>query len=128
MHGNQYKFVNGDGDNNKESHSGAKLFCESIGAKLFEPKSAKVFTDIVKLAKLKRLSQFWLGIQDKTKEGKFTYSSDGTPIVFEHWLDDRFFGETPNNWRNEDCVQIKSGKFNDASCEQKFAFVCEKTA
>ena len=22
MHGNQYKFVNGDGDNNKESHSG----------------------------------------------------------------------------------------------------------
>ena len=60
--------------------TGAKAFCESIGAKLFEPKSAEVFTDVVKLAKLKRLSQFWLGIQDKTKEGRFTYSSDGTPI------------------------------------------------
>ena len=49
-------------------------------------------------------------------------------IDFEHWLDDRFFGETPNNWRNEDCIQIKSGKFNDANCNDKYAFVCEKTA
>ena len=79
-HGNKYKFVNGDGDNEKETHSGAKAFCESVDAKLFEPKSAEVFTDVVKLAKLKRLSQFWIGINDKTKEGKFVYSSDGSSI------------------------------------------------
>ena len=81
-HGNKYKFVNGaeDGDNEKETHSGAKAFCESVDAKLFEPKSAEVFTDVVKLAKLKRLTQFWIGINDKTKEGKFVYSSDGSSI------------------------------------------------
>ena len=45
-----------------------------------------VNSDISNLAKEKGVDYWiWIGIHDKTIEGKFTYESDSKPIVWTNW-------------------------------------------
>ena len=77
--------------------------CKSLGGKLFEPKSASVNKAVLAFARTKGIPigrGIWIGIHDKTNEGKFTYESDGKPIVWKKWNS----GE-PNNMFSEDCVE-----------------------
>ena len=84
----------------RRNNARAKAFCRSRKGKLFEPKSASDYNRVVALARRQRVRRFWIGIHDKTKEGRFTYESDGKPIVWKKWNS----GE-PNNMFSEDCVE-----------------------
>ena len=114
-----------------KTHSEAVKTCKGLGGKLFEPKSASVNKAVLAFARTKGIpigKGIWIGIHDKTNEGKFTYESDGKPITWKNWNK-----REPNNWgKGEDCVHIANGLYgrgglwNDLNCARKLAFVCEK--
>ena len=96
---------------------------------LVEPKSEEENAKITALAKDKDVEIFWIGINDITNEGVFTYDSDGKNISWTNWDS----GE-PNNYKDkEDCTQIRwknSGKWNDVRCADSYhmnSFVCKNT-
>ena len=115
-------------DIKKKSHSDAKATCQSIGGKLFEPKSEKVYNEVSTLAKIKGINKFWMGIHDISNEGQFTYDSDGNDVDWTNWHK----GE-PNDWgKGEDCVRSGHGhggvnKWNDSPCTDKYSIICEKS-
>ena len=68
----------------------------------------------------------WIGLNDRLNEGQFVWS-DGTPFsssVYSNWpwLD----GE-PNNSGNQDCVEIKSGGWDDQHCSEERFYICERS-
>ena len=113
----------------KKNHLEAKATCQSIGGKLFEPKSEKVYKEVSTLAKIKGISKFWMGIHDISNEGQFTYDSDGKDVVWTNW----YSGEPNDFGKGEDCVRSGHGhrgkqkKWNDSPCNDKYSFICEKS-
>ena len=93
---------------------------------MFEPKSKSESDKVLALAKSKGVRDvFWIGINDKARENRFVYESDGKNIGWKNWN-----GGEPNNchpWRcQEDCVEVTSnGKWNDKNCNIRRSFVCE---
>ncbi|CAG2215604.1 COLEC12 [Mytilus edulis] len=66
----------------------------------------------------------WIGAHDSTRESRFIWVSDNTPVTFTDWSTNQ-----PDNWRNgEDCVHFHSStnKWNDAGCLHKMGYICEK--
>ena len=73
--------------------------------------------------------QPFIGVDDKSQEGLFTNSDDGTDVP-QIWRS----GE-PNNHGDdgEDCVYVETkvnknmrdGRWNDAKCSLKTEFICE---
>ena len=67
----------------------------------------------------------WIGANDLSKEGKWTWISDHSALAYSYWRT----GE-PNNSRGvEDCGQLykqESGTWNDAECSQRHGYICEK--
>ena len=102
----------------------AKAICKRLGRQLFEPTNYSDNYKVTALARAKGVTRFWIGIHDKTTEGKFTYLSNGRKIGYSNW----YHGEPNNDLHGEDCVQIKysNGKWNDVPCHVKLSFVCEK--
>ena len=102
----------------------AKAICKGLGRQLFEPTQSLANNKVTALAKAKGITSFWIGIHDKTTEGKFTYLSNGRKIGYSNW----YHGEPNNDLHGEDCVQIKysNGKWNDVPCHVKLSFVCQK--
>ena len=96
-----------------------------MGLKLVEPKTAQANKDI-KLIATSIVTQglgVWIGIDDKSKEGKFAYASDGKSIKFTNWA----YGQ-PDNYRDEDCAHLWNEygfKWNDLGCSKKNSFICE---
>ena len=102
----------------------AEAYCINHGGKLFEPKSSNVNMDITDLAKTRGISDFWIGINDKSQEGTFVYASDATPIIWNNWVDGQ-----PDNVGDQDCAQIGWGPdytWDDEGCGDLFSFVCER--
>ena len=76
-----------------------------------------------------KFAGFWVGIHDKTWEGKFSYESDGKSIVWKDWLDGQPNNKHNNCYGDEDCVEVGSkGKWNDQCCGKAKPYVCEKKA
>ena len=69
------------------SYSEAVAYCKTKGGKLVEPKSVQNNNDLVTLAKGIEIqgSGVWIGINDISKEGQFTYASDGKSLSFTNW-------------------------------------------
>lgn len=66
----------------------------------------------------------WIGLNDRLKEGEFVWS-DGTPFnssVYSNWHHNQ-----PDNFGNEDCVEMTSGKWNDRPCSDEKFYICERT-
>ena len=100
----------------------AKAICKHLGKQLFEPTNYSDNYKVTALARAKGVTGFWIGIHDKTTEGKFTYESNGQKIGYSNW-----HPREPNNHNHgEDCVVISKGKWNDMPCHWKLSFVCEK--
>lgn len=70
-----------------KSYSEAVAYCKTKGGKLVEPKSVQNNNDLVTLAKGIEIqgSGVWIGINDISKEGQFTYASDGKSLSFTNW-------------------------------------------
>ena len=74
-----------------------------------------------------KFTGFWVGIHDKTWEGKFSYESDGKSIVWKNWLDGQPNNKVNKCYGDEDCVEVGSkGKWNDQCCGKQKPYVCEK--
>ena len=114
-------------------HVGQKTYEEALdhcnidGGKLAEPKSVEANNDIVTLANNSisgSLIGVWIGIDDKSIEGKFTYATDGESVKFTNWNR----GQPDNAGGNEDCAHLWKGhgfRWNDVGCSAKMSFVCE---
>ena len=109
----------------------AQRICSNNGGRLFEPRNLRQNTEVANVAKEisgGRWTSWWLGVNDKNKEGRFVWSSTKTEINFSNWHS----GE-PNNKGNctvcEDCVDMlpTNGKWYDKDCGFFFNFACEFT-
>ncbi|XP_016980976.1 C-type lectin 37Db-like [Drosophila rhopaloa] len=72
-------------------------------------------------SKLRPENRYWLGINDRAKEGDFISVASGKPATFLRW----YMGE-PNNFRgSEDCVSLKDGLMSDSNCETIAYYICQ---
>lgn len=66
----------------------------------------------------------WIGLNDRLKEGEFVWS-DSTPLnssVYSNWNHGQ-----PDNYGNEDCVEMTSGKWNDRPCSDEKFYICQRS-
>ena len=67
----------------------------------------------------------WIGLFDRSKNNKWQWVSDRSPLTFTNWAS----GE-PNN-RKEACAEIcmasSGGKWNDLLCSVRKQYICEKS-
>jgi len=78
---------------------------------------------IVSLLKQSNTSEAWIGLHDRSKEGRYVWV-DGSTIPFSEWLQ----GE-PNGDTSENCIVQAKGNYTqgwaDRHCFERKAFVCE---
>ncbi len=105
-------------------YSEAEKFCRSMGSYLVEIGSS-MEQNLVK--QLVEDNYAWIGLQDKTQNGKWSHWNSGAPVEFSNWRD-----EEPNNEYGEEyCAELRNhgdwnGKWNDKNCQHKQNFVCER--
>jgi hypothetical protein len=66
----------------------------------------------------------WIGINDRTTENAFVWSS-GEPVAFTDWDDD----QPDNGSGSEDCALIRgndSRRWDDDQCDNSHPYVCER--
>ena len=69
---------------------------------------------------------YWIGIEDKTGEFEFVYSSDKASggISYTHWNAGQPYKE---KGKKSNCVVVKNnGGWDDKKCKEKKRFVCEQ--
>lgn len=101
----------------------ADTLCRKLGGQLVEidtPEENKaVLAEIRKRGFPRQRKQFWMGLTDRTSEGRWVLESNGEGPRFTNW--DR--RQPSNGWLwiwNEDCAYIKTNeKWNDYSCTKK---------
>ncbi|KAK5976694.1 C-type lectin domain-containing protein [Trichostrongylus colubriformis] len=119
-----YKVIGG-----KKTWAEADKACKSKGAQLasiMNKEENDFIWDIAKSVSERTgpEGRIWIGGKKKCGSWKWT---DGTKWDYENWDS----GEPNNEGGHEDCLQIlahpqRKGKWNDAPCDGKLAFVCEK--
>ncbi|XP_063427023.1 CD209 antigen-like protein E [Mytilus trossulus] len=65
---------------------------------------------------------FWIGLNDLTTEGKFTWISDHSSVAYKGWDPTN----PSNSGGNEDCTEIHDVHWNDNNCSRRYNFICEK--
>ena len=98
----------------------ARSRCVSLGGNLASIGSSEENDYIASLA---RGLVVWLGGHDKERENLWSWT-DGTPWVsFQNWAR----GEPNNANGGEDCVEMgRVASWNDGTCQDEKAFICEK--
>ena len=88
----------------RKSYAEALAYCKTKGGKLVEPKSAQANNDIVDLAKAIETqgNGVWIGINDKSKEGKFIYASDGKSLKYTNWNPGQSDDSTSDDSKSDD--------------------------
>ena len=115
----------------------AKKGCKnkfSGGGRLFEPLSLQEHNDVFALIILQYKNYnnnvaYWIGVDDLSQEGSFTYSSSGSKIPFNlPWYD---INGTPAGSRGSryNCVWVQNGDdgglWLDFECTDTWPSVCE---
>ena len=116
-----------------KSQEDALILCSSIGKQLVEPRSADTNTEIVALAQLNMTTSgkgVWIGIDDKSQEGSFKYSSDGSSVGYTNWLSGGAYQQPNNCCGGQDCVLLWADhdfEWGDEHCSSIMAsFICEQ--
>ncbi|GFN98184.1 C-type lectin [Plakobranchus ocellatus] len=98
--------------------------CKQLGGYLFEPNSRPEAVHVAKYVKdLRRRGPFYTGLTDEKSEGIFYYYFSNIAVKNIPW---RWF--QPDNWYNEDCVEIWTFGFNDLHCGKRGKYICEVPA
>ena len=111
-----------------KTYDGAANYCRSIRGLLVEPKTTAETDEVFNFAKAQQNKfwtedRFWIGLNDKNQENRFVYESNAKQAGFTRWSQGQ-----PDNYNDEDCVEIWHGnEWNDAKCDSKFPFVCQKS-
>lgn len=67
---------------------------------------------------------FWIGLNDLTREGWYTWISDYSAVTYTDWMS----GNPDNHHGVEDCCEIRGSNWNDVDCSVSYSFICEKNA
>jgi cysteine-rich repeat protein len=96
----------------------AEAHCVSLGGHLASPSDEAEDAAIVALG---IAQSAFIGATDAASEGRWSYV-DGTPFVYHPWSRN----EPNDSSRREDCAEVRSsGEFNDVTCGDLRAHVCE---
>ncbi|XP_030555591.1 C-type lectin 37Db-like [Drosophila novamexicana] len=104
--------------------------CRQLGGHLINLKNDREYDNISKHLVNSNLTaseanSFWLDMNDLSVEDQFLSLTTGLNVTFAHWE-----ANQPDDFDNEDCVELrnKQNRFvmNDASCETKKYFICQK--
>ncbi len=103
----------------------ARAVCLGFGGDLVSIKNEREMEFLKNLSSTYKYKLFWIGLNDRLKEGQFVWS-DGTPFnssVYNNW--DR--GQ-PDNSRDEDCVELHyiQNTWNDLACIVIRYYICER--
>ncbi|GFO14107.1 Cd209 antigen [Plakobranchus ocellatus] len=94
--------------------------CKTIGGYLVELDSRDEQNFVAKFVTTISYSYIFTGGNDIRREGHFVQYNSKKPMPALKWV-----GPNPDNWRNEDCVEIKMSGLNDISCDYSGQHVCE---
>ncbi|GFO05174.1 collectin-11 [Plakobranchus ocellatus] len=97
--------------------------CKQLGGYLLQPDDRQEAAYAITYAKRTGWGPFFTGITDQKSEGGFYYYNDNKPARFLVW---QWF--QPDNWYNEDCVEIWNTGFNDRHCGTRGRYICEVPA
>ncbi|GFO22656.1 collectin-11 [Plakobranchus ocellatus] len=97
--------------------------CKQLGGYLLQPDDTQEGYFAVKYARRTGWGPFFTGITDKDSEGKFYYYNDNKPAKSITW---KWF--QPDNWYNEDCVEVWIDGYNDRHCGIRGRYICEVPA
>merc|ERR1711860_138619 len=102
----------------------AQSACKAVGGFLAEPMSTQQDIFLKGIAAAPNAKVVWLGGEDLMQEGKWFWSHSQIPIdgkTYDDWLP----GE-PNNSHDENCMHQVNSHWNDISCDNKYAFICQR--
>ncbi|GFN98182.1 pulmonary surfactant-associated protein d [Plakobranchus ocellatus] len=99
--------------------------CKKLGGYLFQPDNRHEAAHVAKyVRRLRGGGPFYTGLTDEDSEGRFYFYNDKKkPAGYIFW---RWF--QPDNWWNEDCVEVWISGFNDRHCGKRGRYVCEVPA
>ncbi|XP_064538364.1 C-type lectin 37Db-like [Drosophila montana] len=104
--------------------------CRQLGAQLINLRHHRDFDNITNHLENSNLAaseanRFWLDINDLSVEDQFQSLTTGINITFAYWE-----ANQPDDFDNEDCVELRYKRkrfvMNDASCDTKKYFICQK--
>ena len=113
-----------------KSFEEAQKTCVSYGGILFEPKNQQQNEEVANAGGEFGVNFWWIGVDDKEREGRFQWSSTKDNTNFSNWD----VGQPDNYNGNQDCVSMyilktvvdkENGKWYDNPCERKQKFICE---
>ena len=66
----------------------------------------------------------WMGLEDKTQEGRFVLPSTGREPDYHYWE----LGQPDDAYHLQDCVTLEpyTGSRVDTFCNEQHAFICER--
>uniref|UniRef100_A0A6P4F5N9 Lithostathine-1-alpha-like n=1 Tax=Drosophila rhopaloa TaxID=1041015 RepID=A0A6P4F5N9_DRORH len=105
-------------NNFKQTWINAEDTCRKMGGHLAAFQNQKEFNAVT--AKLHYGIKYWLGINDREKEGEFVTAS-GNPPKYLTWA----VGQPDNYDDNENCVHIWDKMMNDLPCEFDQYYICQ---
>ena len=99
----------------------AEVACAGFSMHLLSLQGAAQSEALVPLAQAALGDTFWIGANDRGREGTFVWST-GASITWSNWAR----GEPNDAGSGEDCTQIYagSGQWNDLPCGERLPFVC----
>ena len=117
----------------KKSFEEAQSSCASNGGKLFEPRNLQqnkeVADAVFEINGYDGYEFWWIGVDDKEKEGSFQWSTSKQSTNFSNWSS----GQPNNFYGNQDCVNMLTsysansdihGKWYDTPCTELRPFIC----
>jgi len=101
----------------------AHAFCQNQGGNLASYRSQTELDKIVKYSnKYEPDNFYWVGANDKEREGRWIWTDDKSTLDFSGWAEDE-----PNNEDDmEHCgaIETEEGAMYDADCTAELYFVC----
>ncbi|CAH2273532.1 Hypothetical predicted protein [Pelobates cultripes] len=106
---------------NKMTWLEARYYCHELNSKLAIITSMNEMDSLFKL--LKGYDGLWIGLHRDSNEINSWKWLDGAKMTFSYWGN-----KEPNNEKkNEECVEVLSGAWNDEACSERRTFMCKKT-
>jgi len=103
-------------NNIKKNWSDAAETCRNMGGYLAAIENETEFEIINR--KLLKNTEYWLGLNDKEKEGEFVSLASGKNDRFLLW-------DAKQNNQNINCVQLLDEKMSVKYCFHRYLFICQ---
>ncbi|XP_017009016.2 accessory gland protein Acp29AB-like [Drosophila takahashii] len=114
--GTRYFYIE---NNTKKTWAEAEIKCRQMGGYLAAIQNQDELNAIT--AKLRKDTDYWLGINDSASEGQYVSVASGRRAPFLKWKPDE-----PNDFDGaEECIHLYNGEMNDLFCSREHVFLCQ---